>query len=577
MALTQSQLGEAFVDIRARFDKFDQDLEKKKSGLDRTLGNLFAGGAVAGAAAVGAAGVAVGKFTADSIKEFTSFQQGMNEVFTLLPGLTHDAMDRMSQDTLAFAKEFGALPEQVVPALYQAISAGVPPKNVFEFLGTAQKAAVGGVTDLETSVDGISSVVNAYGKDVISAAEASDLMFTAVKLGKTNFEELSGSLFNVIPTASALGVGFGDITAALASMTAQGTPTSVATTQLRQLLVELSKEGTKASDTFKDLSGQSFADFVASGGNVQEALRLMEEHANGAGVNVSNLFSSVEAGNAALSLTGGGTETFTSNLAQMEESAGATGAAFDQMDEGLGRARERAQAFLSSIKIGVGDSLEPLLSKLVELGENALPFVEDVMEKAKPVIRDFSEEFGEKLGPSLLTILDNLRKIADALGLTSDEMSDAEALAKLLGEGFDILITTLEVVTALTEAAGFIFENFGPAIKTAVNPLWGMVDGIKELRKQLEGLDLPDWLTPGSPTPLETGLRGINDALKNLPDFSGRFGFNTPSFAGVGATGGISNSATVNIGSVSATSNVSNPVDEAIRMTLEQLRQQLRS
>lgn len=60
-------------------------------------------------------------------------------------------------------------------------------------------AAVGGVTELETAVDGITSVVNAYGDDVLSAAEASDLMFTAVKLGKTDFTQLSASLFNVIP------------------------------------------------------------------------------------------------------------------------------------------------------------------------------------------------------------------------------------------------------------------------------------------------------------------------------------------------------------------------------------------
>src|SRR5258707_1301082 len=88
-------------------------------------------------------------------------------------------------------------------------------------LGTGL-AAVGGVTSLETAVDGISSTVNAYGDKVITATQASDLMFTAVKVGKTTFDELSKSLFNVNPAAAALGVKFQDVTAALASMTAQG-------------------------------------------------------------------------------------------------------------------------------------------------------------------------------------------------------------------------------------------------------------------------------------------------------------------------------------------------------------------
>jgi len=79
-------------------------------------------------------------------------------------------------------------------------------------------------------------------------------------------------------------------------MTAQGTPTSVATTQVRQALVELSKEGGKASDTFQEVSGKTFKDFIAEGGNVQDALQLMEQHAKETGVGVNDLFGSVEAG-----------------------------------------------------------------------------------------------------------------------------------------------------------------------------------------------------------------------------------------------------------------------------------------
>ena len=53
------------------------------------------------------------------------------------------------------------------------------------FLETAQKGAVAGVSDVSTAVDGLSSVVNAWGEKNITAAQASDLMFTAVKEGKT--------------------------------------------------------------------------------------------------------------------------------------------------------------------------------------------------------------------------------------------------------------------------------------------------------------------------------------------------------------------------------------------------------
>ena len=135
-------------------------------------------------AGIGIATAAVTAFGVSSVAAFSTFERSLNEVFTLLPGISGEAMEAMSSQVQQFSTRFGTLTDEVVPALYQALSAGVPPDNVFEFLETAQMAAIGGVTDLETAVDGISSVVNAYGAEVLSAAQASDIMFTAVRLGK---------------------------------------------------------------------------------------------------------------------------------------------------------------------------------------------------------------------------------------------------------------------------------------------------------------------------------------------------------------------------------------------------------
>ncbi len=348
------------------------DASKKTSSWGANLAGI-AGKAALGAMA--AAGVAIAAVGVAGVKEFVGFQNSMNEVFTLLPGMSADAMGQMQGDVKNFAKEFGVLPSETIPALYQAISAGVPKDNVFDFLEVAQKAARGGVTSLETAVDGISSTVNAYGKDIISATQASDLMFTAVKMGKTTFDELSSSLFQVNPTAAALGVQFGDVTAALASMTAQGVPTSVATTQLRQLLVEVSKEGSKTADVFSEIAGKSFRQFVAEGGNTQDALKLLEQYAARTGVGISDLFGSVEAGNAALALTGKGTETFTTNLAAMAGSAGATETAFATMNGGIGATLDRLKATWNTTLLDIGEKAAPAFSLILGAAEQALPVV----------------------------------------------------------------------------------------------------------------------------------------------------------------------------------------------------------
>jgi TP901 family phage tail tape measure protein len=365
--MSTAQLGLRITADLAAAEKALQGFSGKVQGLGKdvsAVGGSMTKWVTGPALAVGGALFTLGNRAAN-------FGKQMNEVFTLLPGITADAMGAMKADVKAFAVEAGVLPEKVVPALYQAISAGVPKENVFEFLRVANMAAIGGVSDLQTAVDGISSVVNAYGAEVLDAAQASDLMFTAVRLGKTDFQQLSQSLFNVIPTASALGVKFGDVTAALARLTAQGTPTAVATTQMRQLLVELSKAGSGAAVTFERMAGMSLKKFIAAGGNTADALELMEKAAKEMGLDLKDLFSSVEAGNAAMGLAGPNMAGYRAALDEMANGAGATEAAYAQMEQGGARAMERMKVELSTMALTVGDKVLPVLEKIL------LPLIRD--------------------------------------------------------------------------------------------------------------------------------------------------------------------------------------------------------
>lgn len=332
LSLDDSDFRSGMQNAREETNTFGNQL-RSVGGNVQQVGTFMLGAATAG-------GVAITGMVAGSVNQFSTLERGMNEVFTLLPGISEGSMDAMTSQVNRFSERMGVLPNDVVPALYQALSAGVPQNNVFDFLGTAQMAAVGGVTELETAVDGISSVINAYGSDVITATDASDLMFTAVRLGKTDFGQLSASLFNVIPTASSLGIGFDNVTAGLAAITAQGVPTSVATTQMRQMFIELGDATSDVGGAFLNVSGTSFQEFIAGGGNVSEALQLLYTHAQDTGVNIDQLFGSVEAGAASLALTGQGADRFNNFLGEMSNASGATETAYETMNSGISRSMD---------------------------------------------------------------------------------------------------------------------------------------------------------------------------------------------------------------------------------------------
>lgn len=384
-------------------------IDARGQELTNTLKNI-------GKAATAAFSIAkIVEFGDASVQAANQFNKGMKEVFTLLPGISKQSMSAMTNDVKEFSKEMGTLTSETVPALYQALSAGVSQDSVFDFLETANKAAIGGVTNLETAVDGLSSVVNAYGEDTVSASKASDLMFTTVKLGKTTFEELSSSLYNVVPTAVGAGVAFEDVSAALAAMTAQGIPTSVATTQLRQAIVELSKSGTETDKIFRQIAGKGFTDFIAEGNNIQQAFQLLEQYASDTNVGVNDLFGSVEAGNAVLALTGQGTEKFTQSMSEMREAIGATDAAFKTMEEDPGRKWDRIVAAAEVAQINIGNVLIDKLLPIMEWVQDNIDDIAAGAEIAFDIIGDSVGKAWKIAEPAVTFIKNNPDVIAVAL------------------------------------------------------------------------------------------------------------------------------------------------------------------
>lgn len=458
-------------------NKADKGISGAVSSFDK-LGKA-AGAAVLGGAVV--AGAAVAGVAAKGIMEFTKFEDSMNEVFTLLPNITEEAMGKMNDQVLAASENMGRLPNEVIPALYQSLSAGVPQENVFEFLDTAHAAALGGVTELETAVDGISSVVNAYGSDVMGATEASDLMFTAVRLGKTTFGELSSSLSNVTPLASGMGVSFGDVTAALAAMTSQGTPTAQATTQMRSLLQELGTAGTEVADTFTELAGETFLEFVQNGGNTAEALQLLEKHAADTGVPLQDMFGNVRAGLGALQLTGKGMDTFMANLEEMEGSAGATDAAYQRMNQGFARTIEVLKAKATTTFIKIGDALSPLIKMIGEKFLTALDDLSPVLDKVTGFISGFFEvlfgkeqQFGDTsfhvagIVEKIQALVDTGGSIRDFFTVFEDGSTNLDALFQLFGMGEE---EAQALGAQVSNLAAKFFEIYD-AVVEFITPIW---------------------------------------------------------------------------------------------------------
>ncbi len=435
--------------------------EKAMKGLNNAIGGL----------SFAAITAAVVKFANESTKAFSQFDKGVREVFTLLPGVTAAAKADIERQVLDMSTNIGRSTEEITTALYESLSANVPESDVFAFLEAASATAKGGVTSLAVVVDGLTSVINSYGMEAADATNISDILFQTVKFGKVRFEELSQNLSTVTPVAASLGIPLEEIGALLATITAKGTETSVAATQIRSALLDLSKGGGVASEAFQELTGKSFQEFIAAGGTVQGAFQILAAEAERTGVNLTDFFGRIEGGQAALQTTGTGAQLYASIFQEVANSTGSTQAAVDEFTGSLDESNRITQATIDRMKILVGEALTP-----AKIAWNE--FVSDIASGVGQTVSAGQEtaDIMAGIAEATTTPQAEARRLALALNAAEEAINDAGIAGMFMGgitEDFqgglrDVALSTIEV-----ERGFQTIEEQGQAVFTAMQDVYG--------------------------------------------------------------------------------------------------------
>lgn len=138
-------------------------------------------------------------------------------------------------------------------ALFDTVSALGASKESIKVFDVAQKTAIAGAAGLGVTVDGITSIINAYGRETTNAEEVANAFFSAQVKGKTTVADLAANIGKVAPIAKAAGVGFKELLATASALTLGGLSTEEATTALRGALAGLVKPSKDAQKVLKAL------------------------------------------------------------------------------------------------------------------------------------------------------------------------------------------------------------------------------------------------------------------------------------------------------------------------------------
>lgn len=393
-------------------------------------------------------------------------------------GLQLDGASLEEADAIVdeLVSSLGVAAEEAAPALYDALSAGQT-DDPLVFLTEVNKLAVAGSAGLNETTGLVAQAANAYNISASGLEQANNTLFATVQQGVTTIPELAAALGDVTPIAADLGITWEELNAAVATSTQITGNTSKSVTGLKGIFSELSKETSIAGKNFDAVSGTSFKQFIDNGGDLQSGLLLIAEAAEDSGVNIEQYGKDI-----AKATNPGEVDAALKGLQDSFDAADVNVVEFFGSIEAAGVAlqltREDGEAFgetLTNIKDITAEGVA--VQTAFDINQEGVAFQFEQLKNR--ITNQFVNIVQEDIGPALATGLASLNSFVGSVDLGAifgsidfsgilDAFADVGArLSSILVPAFNALKPAVEAVGAalgpvinfLADLAGFIASN----------------------------------------------------------------------------------------------------------------------
>lgn len=380
---------------------------------------------------------AAGTLTAVT-KGASDFQNGMAKMSTLFD-TSQVSVQKLSKEFLNLSNETGKSAVELTEAGYQALSASVPVEKLGGFIRTSANMAKVGFTDTATSVDLLSTAVNAYGLEADQADSIANKLVNTQNLGKTSVNELASSMGKVIPTAAGMNVNLDQLCTMYTLMTKQGIATAESTTYMNSMLNELGDSGTDVGKVLKEKTGKSFQDLMKDGKTTGDALKILKDYSKETGTAFNELWSSQEAGKAAMALLNDSAGDFNETMGSMANVADLVGQGLEKMNT---PSAKMAKAFNRIKNSGI------------ELGSVLLTTVAPYVEQFTKKVEELTEKFNKmpdsqkKMVLVMLAVVASISPVLAIMGKLIKVFADGPIAVGNLMKGFGKLQTAIAGINA---------------------------------------------------------------------------------------------------------------------------------
>lgn len=351
--------------MQGNVGKFASESQKKYAAMSRSMQNIQNNASQIGMAA-GIMGAAIMVPLTLSVKKAIEFEDQMANVATLVD-TTKESITNMGKEVLDVFVKVPIPLHDLTEALYKIRSAGIPAAEAMDVLDKSAKLGIAGRGTAVQAADALTSAINVFRDEGLSANKIASMLFETVRLGKTTIEGMSESFGATANVVHAGGVKLNDFLAATAAMTVMGEPASQAMNQVRSSVFALEKPTQRMKYLFHELGVKDVRDLIGKFGNLGNAMKAVEEMGTKRGVNLAKAWGKVQAFAAVISLTGNGKAAYNNNLAGMANSEADQAAAYADKLNTMKAQSQLLQNELQYFAIKVGTALLPVLVKLAKM------------------------------------------------------------------------------------------------------------------------------------------------------------------------------------------------------------------
>lgn len=461
-------------EYRTGLSRAEQQGQRASGNINRgfqNTGSMFSNMGIAaggfGASMLGMAGVTVGvgAAIAGTVSAGANFEKTMSTV-KAMTGATGDQMEAMTKQ----AKDLGADTKFSASEAAEGMAflgmAGFKTNDIMKAMPGMLNLAAAGQLDLGRAADIASNIMAGFSIDAGQAGHASDVLAFAASNSNTSVEQLGEAMKYASGTASTVGLGLEETTAAMMSMADVGLQGSVAGQAFATSLGRLAKPSKEAQ---KAIDGMNIS-FFDQQGKIKPLPSIIAELEKGMGgmteqqktATLQTIFGAEAFKNwAALLKTG--SSTLEENTNKLKDSNGAAQTMADTMNDNL---------------IGRWDSFTSKLEGLaITIFERVAPALVGLLTGAEAAVTGF-DQFIQALIP-LDSMMGGIVNITEALSLMwKTAGGDSEAGIQAVD-----LMTKLGLSPEMQEMAMSVIFNISNGIdllKALVAGDWGAASNIAE-------------------------------------------------------------------------------------------------